>query len=335
MSDTPVAKRPRMDEVQPAQDQAMDSQPEYQRGDIWFEDGNVVLIAQDTTFRVHRGVLSNKSDVFSGMFSVPQPENMEMLDGCPAVHLSDSKDNLTHMLLALYNGDRYFDLTVPLPFHAVSAMLQLGSKYQIDELKRAAVHRLQRHIPSHLEDFVGPYRTLPSRGDPLISDFVDEHAIAVIDLAWRHELHALLPPAFYACAQLRSKALAEGFTDPAGVHWKLSRKDLWRCLEGQRSLRTQLMFRMQFLWDKEVSPTCAQSSWCKERLVLERGRTVTIQLSATVYRALEDSGWIETLQLCKPCTDHFVWMHDGIRQDSWRRLARMFQMKDIVTWPVE
>lgn len=72
----------------------------------WFDDGNVVLIADDTLFRVHRGVLSHHSVVFRDMFMIPQPEEFEQMEGCPVVHLSDSPRELGVLLGALYEGHR-------------------------------------------------------------------------------------------------------------------------------------------------------------------------------------------------------------------------------------
>lgn len=39
---------------------------------FWFKDGNVVLQAADTQFRVYKGILAAQSDVFETMFSIPQ-----------------------------------------------------------------------------------------------------------------------------------------------------------------------------------------------------------------------------------------------------------------------
>lgn len=72
----------------------------------WFDDGNVVLIAEDTLFRVHRGILSHHSVVFRDMFLIPQPEELEKIDGCPVVHLSDGQRELGVLLSALYDGYR-------------------------------------------------------------------------------------------------------------------------------------------------------------------------------------------------------------------------------------
>lgn len=77
--------------------------PKYQRGDTWFEDGNVVLVAEATAFRVYRGVLMKASEVFCDMFTVPQPPDAERWDDCPVVHLSDTAADVQHILSILYN----------------------------------------------------------------------------------------------------------------------------------------------------------------------------------------------------------------------------------------
>lgn len=53
--------------------------------DVWFEDGNIMVVAQDTGFRIYRGVLAAHSPIFGDMFTMSQPTNAELLDGCPVV----------------------------------------------------------------------------------------------------------------------------------------------------------------------------------------------------------------------------------------------------------
>jgi len=74
--------------------------------DFWFEDGSVVLQVESTLFRVHQSILSMHSDVFQGMFSVPQPTvtDGDLVYGCPVVQLSDRAVDWTHVLKALYSG---------------------------------------------------------------------------------------------------------------------------------------------------------------------------------------------------------------------------------------
>lgn len=64
------------------------------RSDIWFDDGNIVLVAGSYAFKVHRGQLQRHSEVFDGMFHIPQPSEQNALDGCPLVDMFDSPDDL-------------------------------------------------------------------------------------------------------------------------------------------------------------------------------------------------------------------------------------------------
>ena len=61
---------------------------------LWFDDGNIVIIAQHTPFKVHRGFLIARSEMFRDMFALPTvPGNSnaqaDMMDGVPTVHVSD------------------------------------------------------------------------------------------------------------------------------------------------------------------------------------------------------------------------------------------------------
>ena len=72
--------------------------------DIWFEDGNVVLVAGGVAFKVHRGQLERHSEIFRDLFSLPQPADRPMYQGFPTVELYDSPSDITFLLRALYDG---------------------------------------------------------------------------------------------------------------------------------------------------------------------------------------------------------------------------------------
>ena len=75
----------------------------FTKTDFWFADGNVVLLACDVAFKVHRGPLVRHSDIFRDMFSLPHP-TAEAIDGCPWVELHDDPADVLHLLHALYDG---------------------------------------------------------------------------------------------------------------------------------------------------------------------------------------------------------------------------------------
>jgi hypothetical protein len=74
------------------------------RSDFWFVDGNIVIIAGGAAFKVHRGQLERHSEVFDDMFSIPQPNDQELIDGCFWVELYDSPSDIFYFLRAIYDG---------------------------------------------------------------------------------------------------------------------------------------------------------------------------------------------------------------------------------------
>lgn len=69
--------------------------------ELWFKDGSMVLQAENTWFKVHQGILSVSSTVFSDMFLAPQPAGELLVEGCPIVHLSDTAKDIKIMLEAI------------------------------------------------------------------------------------------------------------------------------------------------------------------------------------------------------------------------------------------
>ena len=68
---------------------------------FWFEDGNIVLVAQQTAFKVYRGLLVAQSTVFSDMFQASCRDESEIFADSPMIHLSDSPHDSAHFLEAL------------------------------------------------------------------------------------------------------------------------------------------------------------------------------------------------------------------------------------------
>lgn len=76
----------------------------YQRSELWFEDGNVILESEGIIYRVYRGILAHHSSIFSDMFSVPQgTQNLDLFeDGMPIVHMPDRSLDLLNFLKAIH-----------------------------------------------------------------------------------------------------------------------------------------------------------------------------------------------------------------------------------------
>jgi hypothetical protein len=71
--------------------------------ELWFKDGNIVLRADDTVFRLYKGILAANSSVFHTMLELPQSavNYEEMYEDCPLVNMSDSAYEMREFLKAM------------------------------------------------------------------------------------------------------------------------------------------------------------------------------------------------------------------------------------------
>ncbi|PPR06074.1 hypothetical protein CVT26_005280 [Gymnopilus dilepis] len=120
---------------------------------FWFDDGNIVLNAQGTLFRVHRGIIGRHAQVFKDMTSIPQPQTGQepSVEGCPLVPLDDDPEDWEHLLNVIYdcNTSSFSKDTWNLP--VLTSVLRLGRKYAFDHLYGEALKRVKLGVPSTLE----------------------------------------------------------------------------------------------------------------------------------------------------------------------------------------
>ncbi|KAI1786598.1 hypothetical protein LXA43DRAFT_1085384 [Ganoderma leucocontextum] len=179
--------------------------------EIWFEDGNVVVIAQNTAFRFHK--------VFRDLFSVPQPSEppagaVETLDGCPVVRVSDTSYDFRELLRAIYAGSiSHLHPDKAVTFAVLAALARLGHKYQLDQLLQAVV-------------------LVPRLKGTFTTD--DLEALNLFRLLDRPEM---IPVALYGCCQLGPADLRRGVNRIDGVtRERPSPSDLELCFEVKEKL---------------------------------------------------------------------------------------------------
>ncbi|KZP04454.1 hypothetical protein FIBSPDRAFT_843993 [Athelia psychrophila] len=194
---------------QPAAKRKRDEEPETAakplvRSEIWFHDGNIVLQADRTQFKIYQGLLSANSTVFADMFLVPQPppSGGELVEGCAVVHLSDSAVDVTYVLEALCKRS-HVTINEPVSISIVAAFIRLGQKYQIDAVLSEALKRLYHEFSVELEDFdIASDWTMISDGDGTLID--------VANLARAQNLLSVLPVALHYCSGTYSHVLVKG-----------------------------------------------------------------------------------------------------------------------------
>lgn len=73
---------------------------------IWFDDGNIILQAENISFRVHKSVLALHSTIIRDMLLVAGP--LEHDEGCPVVVMEgDFAQEWEELLLLIYHGYRF------------------------------------------------------------------------------------------------------------------------------------------------------------------------------------------------------------------------------------
>ena len=101
LEDTWLGTRPTAESV--SDSEATQPSTSYKRDtELWFEDGNLVLVAEDVEFKLYRGPLIAHSLVFKDMLSLPQPPDRD--ESCPVIPLYDSPNDLRHVLRVFVPG---------------------------------------------------------------------------------------------------------------------------------------------------------------------------------------------------------------------------------------
>ncbi|KAL1761780.1 hypothetical protein FB107DRAFT_254746 [Schizophyllum commune] len=162
---------------------------------LFFPDGNIILQAETTIFRLYKGLLASKSTVFKDMFAFPQPSNDERtLLGCPVVEIYDNAEEATYFLRALTDSS-YLPPNLPTTFREVAAVLRLANKYDVPYLTSLATTHLTSVYPPTL-------RAWTHRDENRTVERAMYLCVAVLNLAREIEgqLECVLPQVLYACA---------------------------------------------------------------------------------------------------------------------------------------
>ncbi|KIM87927.1 hypothetical protein PILCRDRAFT_95671 [Piloderma croceum F 1598] len=295
-----------------------------QRGDPWFEDGNIVLQAELTQFKVYGGILSSKSDIFKDMFAMPKPQaGEELVEGCPVVHMMcDTAQDWHHVLKALCDRCYTFVRTTPLPLAVVAAFLRLGMKYNISTLTADAMERLSYEFPTTM----GRWDSfdLCSRVDLYTqADYID-----VVNLAKEIQLPHFLPTAFLHCILIDDifECVLKGVERQDGSHAVLSGEEQKICLLGWENI-VNMQAETTFAWRDGTQRFALYMAICTAPGSCGSARTRLGSVPRNVFPGCEPFAvWDDCWEagMCAACVAVAKESHDRGREEAWARLPSMF-----------
>ncbi|KAJ6567037.1 hypothetical protein B0H19DRAFT_1139214 [Mycena capillaripes] len=295
--------------------------------ELWFEDGNLVIQAGNSLYRVFRGILARASPIFQDMLSLPQPPDSDLVEGCLIVRLPDPETEVTPFLKAIFDSSSFMPHPAVTTYDTVVGVLRLSNKYEVDYLRRRAVVHLSSGYPT----------TLAVRDAGMVCSWnkmvlVFRGAAAVIQLARELDALWILPYAFYLLAhafdgEVSSKTFIEhAYTgdDYTGVQTDLSSHDR-RCFFhgfGAQKAATHTNV-LRFLCTPLDIPGCAHPRKCaRNRLV-----ALSVTGAAALANPLDvwrEWDWTFGLAVCSPCLIVLKKTHQEARQAFWDVLPTIY-----------
>ncbi|KZT72354.1 hypothetical protein DAEQUDRAFT_723053 [Daedalea quercina L-15889] len=312
------------------------SQKEVKRDEtIWFPDGNIILQAGGVVFRVYQGLLSLHSEVFAGLFSVPQPQTVDTFDGHPIVCLPDNADDLRHLLRVLFVDRRFFrhDEQECVPFSTVASLARISHKYGVKDVLDEALTRMKSCFSDRLGDWedtveVEGFASIlrASMGTALMTyDWPD--AIAAVNIARLTETESILPIALYMCCQLDTEDIMNGVKRKDGTVERLAPADIMKCLDARQTLTHDTVVFASHMFEPVTSSECSGPD-CGTHL--QELRDVDISYGDASSACLDSWDlWLhmdptgDFSGLCSSCQG-MVWSREAEeRREIWGRLPEI------------
>ncbi|KAF9446566.1 hypothetical protein P691DRAFT_776773 [Macrolepiota fuliginosa MF-IS2] len=313
--------------------------------DVYCDDGNVLLVAGTTCFRVHQSLLAKHSSVFHDMFNIPQPNSQETFEGVPKVDLQDDPAVVRALLRVIYEpftSPLKTWLTQPTAKSVAEmvGVMSLALKYEIDALRNEIVQQLSSAWPRSIEDW-----DLLEKKHEMFSDTPRLDPAAAIRMARIADLPEILPLAYYCTIQAFPKPLMNavgGGDETSGedntsikeghaMTHLLDRRDLAALALGREEMGKWVAqyARVKFrTWNCHSSMN-QRGFVCSQRIHLRWAEVLEdVTMRRDVLEILrEHAGWgTGTFGsiLCSPCQSAYVEIMREMRRDFFQALPKIF-----------
>ncbi|KAF8148678.1 hypothetical protein B0H34DRAFT_668422 [Crassisporium funariophilum] len=291
---------------------------------LWFEDGNLILQAENSLFRIYSGFLAARSSVFRDMLAFPPPEEGNtIMDGCYIVPVYDSAKDMTYFLKAIIDSAFFEPPPSATELPIVEGVLRLSLKYDVQYLRKRALQHLHTTFPLTLRDWKvrDQNRTIPS---------IENTPFAALRIASEFDLIWLLPSILYCISSHPLEKTLDGAKwedETINLGWA----DKRMCLVGRSKLllaQSRNAMAMTKTADLDVEGCTGSSHTCAST----RARCADILIGWGVAGFLdyfEDNTEVYSTTFCLMCRNVFKDQCASASQSMWHDLPGMF---DLPTW---
>ncbi|TBU29539.1 hypothetical protein BD311DRAFT_660896 [Dichomitus squalens] len=323
--------------------------------DLYFEDGNLSIVAGRQYFIVHRGLLCRHSEVLQTRIDSIKTTDERMLEGLAVLYLDDSPEDLAHFLRALYGLSH--DSTAE-EFAMISAVLRLATRYGVETLRESALRTLSLSWPETLPVWEVREKAVTSVDGVYAPRPGLPHPLVLIRLAREVDAPRLLPSAFYDLSRYLPSQLMEGHTTADGVHHELDIDDLCRVLRGKeqaaRFFSTFIVTELEgrtpsqlCMHRNEVQPSLKRAcQMAFEAVTFELIRDVNGMVcnrnsdplfsigESVTMQTRDDHPGIENkaaYRACEACRLEYSVIVEVAKEEFWRQLPSWFEL-DVKRW---
>ncbi|KAF9457640.1 hypothetical protein BDZ94DRAFT_1338504 [Collybia nuda] len=272
--------------------------------DVWFDDGNLLVVVGDKRFSVFAGILSAASTIFRDMFHVSRMPDRERIDGRAVVHLEgDSAEDVSFLLKTMHDMEFFLPPPAQAPFAIVAGILRTSTKYDVPILLQRALLHLSSVYPTSIEDF--------DASSGFLVPSIHDHYGAV-RLAREFDLQWIRPIAMYRCMSVPFSQTYRAFEEAS-----LSAEDQRLCLSAIEPLKSAQFVRYKFLMNfvkcttKPTDPATRHGILAK--IMAEEGPHI---LSKTFEGGLD---------VCSTCLSSMTIALKDSRAKAWETIPSIFQ----------
>ncbi|KAI0784299.1 hypothetical protein C8Q75DRAFT_810354 [Abortiporus biennis] len=325
----------------------------------WFWDGTIVVIAEDTAYRVHKGVLSLHSEVFKDMFQIGQQSSAETFEDCPMVHVSDTASDFSLILKIIYFGGQtcYLEKDSVLELSTIQTMFVLGRKYNIPYIHRDALRRLHIYFPTTLREWDSEQSPITPRRNPRDGTrrpSIEVNIISMIRLfkvaRMFDDLRFVLPMTMLWCAVLQPRQIIMGIEDKGDVREVFTleeqdyilrfKEDMNQVIRGipnifhniVRGAATDPSRRFCDAFGSCGIPGCdiAQEEYIKSALSMIEGykNWSPLQLWRKLIGIMECTKESPAMVACKGCEKRILSALKMARNDAWNAIGIRLEVPD-------